>query len=127
MSATVSLRLTACAIALTGIALRLDELGRYGFWNDEAWVAIATRVEGLRQFLLALSVTPIGWGALLEPLSHAPGRPETTLRLLPVAFGVLTLWLAWRLGTRLADHALGGLCALALVAFDPAGSPWRSS
>ena len=67
MSATVALRLTACAIALAGIALRLEDVGRYGFWNDEAWVAIATRVEGLQQFLLALSVTPIGWGALLEP------------------------------------------------------------
>jgi hypothetical protein len=124
MSVTVGLRLAGCAIALVGVAIRLHDVGRHGFWNDEAWVATATRVEGVRQFLLALSVTPVGWGALLEPLSYAPGRPETTLRLLPVAFGVLTLWLAWRLGARLAGHAAGGLCALALVAFDPAGIAW---
>jgi hypothetical protein len=124
MPGPLALRVLACAIALAGIVLRLDGIGRFGFWNDEAWVATATRVEGLRQFLVALSVTPIGWGALLEPLSHAPGRPETALRLLPAAFGVATLWLSWRLGARLAGHALGGLFALALVAFDPAGIVW---
>ncbi len=118
------MRLLAGAVALAGAALRLAEFGRLGFWNDEAWVAIATRVASLEQFLLALSVTPIAWAALLLPLAAVPVPPEIGLRLLPLAFGLATLWLAWRLGDRLAGHALGGLFALTLVAFDPSGIAW---
>jgi hypothetical protein len=124
MTALRAVRLLACAVAVAGIALRLDGFGRHAFWNDEAWVAIATRVEGVRQFLLALSVTPIGWGVALRLLAFAPGPPEVTLRLLPLGFGIASQWLAWRLGTRLAGHALGGLLALSLVAFDPTGIVW---
>jgi hypothetical protein len=124
MTVERAIRLVACAVALAGAALRLSGFGRYGFWNDEAWVAVSSRVEGLGQFLLALGVTPIVWAALLRPLALLPGPPEVTLRLLPLGFGLVTLWLAWRLGCRLAGHALGGLFALALVALDPTGIAW---
>jgi hypothetical protein len=73
-------------------------VGGHGFWNDEAWV--------------------------LLPLAGAPAPPEVALRLLPLGFGLATPWLAWRLGARLAGHALGGLGALVLVAFDPNGIAW---
>src|SRR5262245_47056427 len=113
----------AWAVGLAGVGLRLWGFGRYGFWNDEAWVAISTRVEGTRQLLLSLSVTPLLWGVLLRPLALV-GPPEVSLRLLPLAFGVATMWLAWRLGSRLAGHPAGGLLALALVAFDPTSVVW---
>jgi hypothetical protein len=118
------IRRFACVVSLVGIALRLDGFGRHDFWNDEAWVALATRVEGVQQFLLALSVTPVGWGVALRLLALAPGPPEVTLRLLALGFGIATLWLAWRLGTELAGHVMGGLLALSLVAFDPFGIAW---
>jgi hypothetical protein len=41
------LRVLAWAVALAGVALRLVDLGRFGFWNDEAWVATSTRVAGV--------------------------------------------------------------------------------
>jgi hypothetical protein len=124
MTAARALQPAAWAAALVGAAFRLAGFGRHGFWNDEAWVAIASRVEGVQQFLLALGVTPITWGAMLLPLAGAPAPPEVALRLLPLGFGLATLWLAWRLGARLAGHALGGLGALVLVAFDPTGIAW---
>jgi len=124
MTASGALRLVAAALALAGAGLRLWDFGAGGFWNDEAWVALASRVEGLEQFLLAVSVTPIGWAALLRPLALVPGPPEIVLRLLPLAFGLATIGLAWRLGERLAGHALGGVFATALVAFDPASIAW---
>jgi hypothetical protein len=124
MTVDRALRLAACAVALAGAALRLTGFGQHGFWNDEAWVAVSTRVEGLGQFLLALGVTPIAWAALLRPLALLPGPPEVMLRLLPLGFGLATLWLAWRLGCRLAGHPLGGLLALTLVAADPTGIAW---
>ena len=58
----------AFAIGLAGVVLRLWGFGAYGFWIDEAWVAISTRVTGVGQTLLALSATPLGWGLLLRPL-----------------------------------------------------------
>ena len=99
-----SLRAAACVVGLVGVVLRIATVGRPGFWNDEAWVALSTRVSGVAQFLLSLSVTPVLWAALLRPLALLPLPPEISLRLLPFAFGVATLWLAWRLGWRLVDH-----------------------
>jgi hypothetical protein len=36
------------ALAIVGVVVRLRDFGRYGFWNDEPWVALSTRVEGAR-------------------------------------------------------------------------------
>jgi predicted membrane-bound mannosyltransferase len=113
-----AVRAVAVVVALAGVVYRLHQFGRFGFWNDEAWVAISTRVSDPSQFLLALSSSPLAWTLALRPLALLPD-PETSLRLLPLAFGLATMWLAWRLGCRLAGDPLGGLCALALVAFDP--------
>jgi len=111
-------------VGLVGVALRAFAVGRPGFWNDEAWVAISTRVSGVLQFLVSLSVTPILWAAMLRPLAWLPLPPEISLRLLPLGFGIATLWLAWRLGGRLAGHPLGGLLSLTVVAVDPVSVLW---
>ncbi len=109
-------RLAAIAVAIAGIGLRLVALGRHGFWNDEAWVAITTRVTG-SQWGLALSVTPIGWAYLLRIVpSSLPA--EWALRAVPFLFGCATLVIAHRVGRTLAGP-LGGLLALTAVAFDP--------
>jgi hypothetical protein len=108
----------ALGAALGGVAYRCQDFGRYGFWNDEAWVALGTRVEGWAQWWLALSVTPIGWAGLLRALGAAPGPPEFVLRLLPLVASVATLAVVYRLGTRVAGHLAGGVAAVALVAFD---------
>jgi hypothetical protein len=110
---------TAGLFALSGVLLRLWEFGEYGFWNDEAWVALTTRVAGYRQFLVALSSTPLAWALLLQPLAVLP-HPEVALRVLALAFSCVTLWLAWMLGGRLAGHPVGGVFAVGLVALDPA-------
>jgi hypothetical protein len=105
-------------VALAGFWVRLLDFGRWGFWNDVAWVALATRVATPGQFWLSLSITPIGWASLLKLLSFLPGRPELTLRLLPMAFGLATLWAAHRTGRALGG-GLAALLAVAAIAFDP--------
>ena len=122
--ASPALRAAACVVGLAGVALRVWAVGRPGFWTDEAWVAISTRVSGVVQFLVSLSHTPILWVALLRPLACLPLSPEISLRLLPLGFGIATLWLAWRLGGQLAGHPLGGLLGLAVVAIDPVSVLW---
>ena len=119
LTSSLAWRLLAFAVAAAGIALRWSELGEYGFSNDEAWVALATRVDGLAQARFAFAMTPIGWAALVKLASLVGSDPELVLRLVPFGFGVLGLAIAWRAGRRFAGHELGGLLALAVVAFDP--------
>lgn len=112
-------RIMAVAIGAAGVALRLHGLGRWGFSNDEAWVALMTRLTDPAQRALALGPSPIGWAGLVR-LSHLlPLPPETALRLVPAIAGCLCLWAAYRGGARFAAHPLGGLAAMAVLAFDP--------
>lgn len=108
----------AMAAAVVGLAYRLHEFGRYGFWNDEAWVALSTRIHDPGQLRLAVACSPALWTVLLRPLALLP-HPEVALRLLPLACSLATLGLAWHLGRRLGGHALGGALAVLLVALDP--------
>jgi hypothetical protein len=92
--ASPALRAAACVVGLVGVALRVWAVGRPGFWTDEPWVAISTRVSGVMQFLVSLSHTPILWAALLRPLARLPLSPEISLRLLPFGFGIFALDIA---------------------------------
>jgi len=80
----------AVLLAAAGVVVRAGELGTFGFSNDEAWVALATRVEGFRQFWMAIVMTPIAWAVLLKAVSLAH-LSEATLRSVPFTFGCLTL------------------------------------
>src|SRR5947207_756405 len=111
------------AIALAALAYRVQDLGRYGFWNDEAWVALSTRVAGFTQFWLSLSTTPILWAAALGPLARIGIAPEVALRLLPLLFAVLTVWAAYRAGVRQAG-LVGGMLALVAIGFAPASTQY---
>lgn len=112
-------RALAWVLAIAGLCFRLQDLGRYSFWNDEAWVALCTRVQGIEQFWLAVSITPILWAISLKVLSLGVAAPEFSFRLLPLLFSCLTMWVAYGLGKRLTGHEGGGILALAVVAFDP--------
>src|SRR5690349_9707772 len=98
--------------------MRAGELGTYRFINDEAWVALCTRVEGFGQFWLSIVMTPIGWASLVKAVSMVHAS-ETALRSVSFLFGCAVLWIAWVAGSRFAGHRLGGVLAVAAVAFDP--------
>jgi len=108
----------AVVLAAAGVGVRAGELGVFGFSNDEAWVALATRVEGFRQFWMAIVMTPVAWALLVKGVSLVHVS-EAALRSVPFVFGCATLWIAYRAGRRFAGHPLGGVLALAAVAFDP--------
>jgi hypothetical protein len=100
------------------VAARLSELGAWAFSNDEAWVALSTRVDGVGQWWLAISTTPVAWAGLVKLVSLVSSH-EAALRAIPFLFGCLTMVVAFLLGRRVAGHPLGGVLALAAVAFDP--------
>lgn len=119
LTTTLAWRVLAAIVALAGVALRGSELGRWGLSNDEAWVGLVARVEGFAQMWLAIAMTPVAWAASVKLAGVTLGGSELALRTVPFALGCLTLWAAHRAGRRFARHELGGLLALAVVAFEP--------
>jgi hypothetical protein len=106
----------AVLLPLAVIARRPGYLFSHAFWLDEGWVADSLRAP-LHQLRLLTSSTPIGWTLLLRVVPDV-GPPER-LRVLPMAFGVLTVVVAYLLGRqlgRVAAVAAGLAAALAPTA-----------
>lgn len=61
------------------------------YWNDEAWVAITTKLP-LHQLIKVASSTPVGWDLLLRMISWSQDPP---LRIVPVLFGAFTVTAAF--------------------------------
>jgi hypothetical protein len=89
------------------------------YWLDEDWVALSTRVP-LSDLPRITSSTPIGWTLLLRLIPD----PDV-LRLLPLAFSLLSLVAAYALGRLLpwrstTESALAGLACAGAVLLLPA-------
>jgi hypothetical protein len=105
--------LVATLLPLAVVARRPGYLFSHAFWLDEGWVADSVRAP-LHQLRLLTSPTPIGWTLLLR-LVPGVGPPER-LRALPLAFGLLSVVVAYLLGRqlgRVAAVAAGLAAALA--------------
>jgi hypothetical protein len=105
--------LVAPLLPLAVVARRPGYLFSHAFWLDEGWVADSIRAP-LPQLRLLTSSTPIGWTFLLRLVPDV-GPPER-LRVLPLAFGVLSVVVAYLLGRqlgRVAAVAAGLAAALA--------------
>jgi hypothetical protein len=89
------------------------------YWLDEDWVALSTRVP-VADLPTITSSTPIGWTLLLRLIPD----PDA-LRLLPLAFSLLSLAAAYALGRLLpwrtrAESVLAGLACSGAVLLLPA-------
>jgi hypothetical protein len=105
-------------LALAGVLLIALVARRPGymlsqpFWVDEGWVADSVRAP-LEQVPLLTSSTPIGWTLLLRAVPPVGGPQH--LRLLPLAFALISVLPAWWLGRRVG-RALGRAAPLYAVA-----------
>ncbi|WP_432840981.1 hypothetical protein [Dactylosporangium sp. CA-092794] len=85
------------------------------YWQDEAWVALSTRVP-LSDLPQITSSTPLGWSLLLRLVAD-PG----SFRLVPLAFALIAVVAAYALGrllpwrTRVESMLAGAACAGAVV------------
>lgn len=61
------------------------------YWNDEAWVAISTKLP-LHQLAQVASSTPVGWDLLLRSISWGQDPP---LRIVPLLFAAFTVTAAF--------------------------------
>lgn len=81
------------------------------FWNDEAWVAISTKLP-LHQVTTVSSVTPVGWTLLLRLVFFGG---DQRLRVVPLLFSALTVLTAYCYVRSLPWHRLSvGRCAAVL-------------
>jgi hypothetical protein len=104
-------------LALAVVARRPGYLLGHSFWLDEGWVVDSVRAP-LRQLGLLTSSTPVGWTLLLRVVPPL-GGPQR-YRLLPLAFAVATVALAWVLARGLGR---GGVPRAAVAAACPALLP----
>jgi hypothetical protein len=105
-------------LALAVIARRPSYLLSHSFWLDEGWVIDSVRAP-LRQLGLLTSSTPVGWTLLLRAVPPL-GGPQR-YRLLPLAFGVATVPLAWILARRLGRWGVvrAAVAAISLTLLPP--------
>jgi hypothetical protein len=109
----------AALLAVALLARRPAYMLGHPFWTDEAWVADSVRAP-LGQVPLLTSSTPIGWTLLLRLVPPLDGPQQ--LRLLPLAFGVVSVIPAWSLGRMLGGATpVYGLAAALAAAVVPAG------
>jgi hypothetical protein len=105
-------------VGLTLVSHPLAALLHRPYWLDEMWVATLRNAPLTRQLPLSSS-TPVGWMLLLRLIPGGAGAP---LRLVPLAFGVATVVVAFVLIRSLAwpsaaiARGAGAAAALAVAA-----------
>ena len=103
-------------------AIRLPQLGASALWNDETIVgAVSERPLGALMSHVRSDVHPplfflMSW--CVRQVVGPQGWDEAMVRALPVAFGLLAVWLAYRVGSRLISRKAGMIAAL-LLAVNP--------
>ncbi len=107
------------ALLVVGIGYRASEFLSYSLWLDEAWVGVGAQTKTFEDFLLGLGSTPILFSVSIRLSLAFFQHPELGARFLPLAFSIMALVLAFRLGKEV-QGTLGGLLALSLVALQPA-------
>jgi hypothetical protein len=106
------------AILLLAVALRVYSMIAFPFDQDELYTVVAAR-DLFHAKVDFPHARPI-YFLLQHPLLSLLPQTPAMLRLLPTLFGVLGVWMTWRLGRALIG-ARAGLVAALLVAI----SPWH--
>jgi hypothetical protein len=96
--------------------LRLGPLGPSSLWLDDAWVALASRTEGLTE-LRYVGFSAPGFAVLLWAWFRLVGFSELTAQALPFAAGILAPGLGFLVARRFGWHraaaTVGGLVLVA--------------
>ncbi len=112
----------ALALVAGGALLRIQQyVARESLWTDEAMLAVNIARRGFLQLLQPLWYDQYApplflWAERLAVI--VGGLSERSLRAIPLLAGILSLWLTWRLASRLLPRS-AALAALAVAAFCP--------
>ncbi|MBN1955653.1 MAG: glycosyltransferase family 39 protein [Anaerolineae bacterium] len=108
---------TMRALLLLATAVRFFGLGVRSFWFDEAFTVVVTRIplrDSLEAILTLGAYSPFYY-LLLRPTTALLGQSEYAYRFLSALFGILTVPLIYRVGSRWFDRRAGLLAALLLA------------
>ena len=103
------------AIILGGAARAWALSQRGSLWLDEAALALNVMTRGFAELATPLDwgqAAPVGFLWLERAMAFHAEVPDTWLRLVPWASGVVLPWLLWRLGRRMVGNATGALGAV---------------
>jgi len=114
-----SARLALGTIVAAAVALRLEGLAGFPFEQDELYTVVEARELFATTLRPGIEARPLYYLLQHALLAVGPASP-VWLRLSPLIFGLLGVWVTWLLGRR-AFGAAGGL----LAAFFVAISPWH--
>jgi mannosyltransferase len=103
-------------ILVLATILRLVRLGSQSFSYDEVYSAILS-AKSLAVVATRFGQTPTLFHILLHFWLHL-GRSDAMIRLLPLLFGIASLWVVYLLGKKLMDVRHGLLCSF-LLAISP--------
>lgn len=111
------------AVALLVVAvvagwLRSEALGPSSLWLDDAWVALASRTDGLTELRYVGFAAP-GFVVMLRGWFDLVGFSETTAQALPFAAGVIAPATAYLVGRRMAWHRAAALVPAIVLVFSP--------
>ncbi len=109
------------ALTLLAAAVRLSTLDLQSFWYDEAFTPVHVLHPGLGATLRAVvhtENTPPLWYVIAWAFERLFGGGEIALRLPSALAGIVTVPVAWAIGTRLAGRRAAVLAA-AFVAVGP--------
>ncbi len=115
-------RILVAGLLALAAAIRLPQLGTTGLWNDETIIgAVSERPLGALLAHVRSDVHPplfflMSW--CVRQVAGPDRWNEGMVRALPAAFGLLGVWLAYRVGSRLISPGAGMLAAL-LLALNP--------
>jgi 4-amino-4-deoxy-L-arabinose transferase-like glycosyltransferase len=118
----VRTRIVVAGVLALAAAIRVPQLGETGLWNDETIIgAVSERSLGELMNHVRFDVHPplyfvMSWG--VRQLAGPDRWDEAMVRALPLAFGLLGVWLAYRVGRRLVSPGAGMVAAL-LLAVNP--------
>ncbi len=105
-------------ILLMATAIRLYHIQTQSIWFDEGWSAYAAIQPTVQAAIDSDKTNPPLYYVIVNLAAHSFGDSEFALRWVSLAFGLLAVALAYRLGKRLFNNRAGGMAAL-LMAFSP--------
>ncbi|MBI1276884.1 MAG: hypothetical protein GC179_02020 [Anaerolineaceae bacterium] len=109
---------TVISFLLLAAALRFYHIQTQSIWFDEGWSAYAAVQPGIQAAIDSDKTNPPLYYVIVNIAARGFGDSEFALRWVSLAFGLLGIAVAYRLGKHLFD-ARAGLMAALLMTFSP--------
>ena len=102
-----------------GLRLRLPAINPEALWLDDAWVALACRVQSWRETFIISTSSPLPYTLLNRVIYSWVPDQEVALQILPLVSSLLQVPLLYVIILRLTGSRVYGLCGALLICVTP--------